>query len=242
MNISYGYLILYQDVALDAIDIYSKIVRDNVLRLNILSTVYLEKKQKNHPCYQNIICQVIRKDNNQINNNNISQCKCRYGYKGKNCNEFHCRNDCNGQGFCVGPNQCDCYPPYKGEFCNEYPCESNSNKFCKFTDICYLSNRAIKCYCDTSFFFHNYCTKQHLYYNSMVEINEFRIKKYDDKCKCSHSLNVFYLNSYPLYVRNIYLRRIFLLTNISLIISSGFIVYELIIKIETLEIIQQSYD
>ncbi|KAF0986264.1 hypothetical protein HZS_140 [Henneguya salminicola] len=56
-----------------------------------------------------------------LKKNKIS-CQCHSGYQGKYCEIWHCKNDCNKNGYCMGPNRCKCITPYIGNLCENYPC------------------------------------------------------------------------------------------------------------------------
>ena len=38
------------------------------------------------------------------------------GWKGDNCDEFYCVNDCSGHGLCIGPNECKCNSGWEGKY------------------------------------------------------------------------------------------------------------------------------
>ena len=44
-------------------------------------------------------------------------CACFAGYAGSSCQSYRCRNDCNGNGQCVGANQCKCDKGWGGIDC-----------------------------------------------------------------------------------------------------------------------------
>ncbi|KAH7550844.1 hypothetical protein BM1_10217 [Bipolaris maydis] len=49
---------------------------------------------------------------------NDSECSCLVGFTGRDCSETVCKNDCSGQGDCVGPNVCSCKDSWKGPDCS----------------------------------------------------------------------------------------------------------------------------
>ena len=44
------------------------------------------------------------------------KCVCKNGWKGDNCDEFYCVNDCSGHGLCIGPNECKCNSGWEGKY------------------------------------------------------------------------------------------------------------------------------
>ncbi|KAF0991826.1 hypothetical protein HZS_2921 [Henneguya salminicola] len=99
-------------------------------------------------CTRNGLCKII---NNKIN------CKCNMGYKGKFCKNLICRNDCNGNGYCISQGACACNSIYKGKLCNEYPCSENIVNPCKNGGICFHTNNSIKCYCPFEYINGKHC-------------------------------------------------------------------------------------
>lgn len=49
---------------------------------------------------------------------NDPECSCFAGFAGRDCSETVCKNDCFGQGNCVGPNVCSCKDPWTGPDCS----------------------------------------------------------------------------------------------------------------------------
>jgi hypothetical protein len=45
------------------------------------------------------------------------KCVCNDGWKGVNCEEFVCSNNCFDRGVCVGPNICKCRAGWTGKLC-----------------------------------------------------------------------------------------------------------------------------
>ncbi|KAF0993241.1 hypothetical protein HZS_4103 [Henneguya salminicola] len=93
---------------------------------------------------------------NSIANKKIF-CKCNKGYKGKHCENLICRNDCNGNGYCLNKETYACKSIYKGELCNEYPCSENIINPCANGGICYQTNNSIKCFCPFGYINGKYC-------------------------------------------------------------------------------------
>uniref|UniRef100_A0A673YC55 Tenascin C n=1 Tax=Salmo trutta TaxID=8032 RepID=A0A673YC55_SALTR len=52
-------------------------------------------------------------------------CICEPGWKGPNCTESECPNNCQDQGRCVDGKQCVCNVGYQGEDCSELSCPNN---------------------------------------------------------------------------------------------------------------------
>ena len=44
------------------------------------------------------------------------KCVCNNGWKGDNCDEFFCVNDCSAHGLCIGPNECKCNSGWEGKY------------------------------------------------------------------------------------------------------------------------------
>uniref|UniRef100_A0A672H1T7 Tenascin C n=1 Tax=Salarias fasciatus TaxID=181472 RepID=A0A672H1T7_SALFA len=69
-------------------------------------------------------------------------CVCEAGWKGPNCTEPECPNDCQDQGRCVD-GRCECFEGYSGEDCSKLTCPKNCNE----RGHCFNG----KCICDPGF-------------------------------------------------------------------------------------------
>jgi 3-phytase len=47
-----------------------------------------------------------------------TSCDCFAGFTGPSCKQFTCRNDCNGNGKCIGANVCECEQGWGGIYCS----------------------------------------------------------------------------------------------------------------------------
>ena len=50
--------------------------------------------------------------------NSGAGCSCFAGFTGRECSKIVCRNDCSGQGKCIGPNMCKCKDGWSGPDCS----------------------------------------------------------------------------------------------------------------------------
>ena len=63
-----------------------------------------------------------------------SACVCNSGWTDQDCGVFYC--DCNGNGFCNGPNSCQCSFGWEGANCDQWTCACNGNGVCNGPNSC----------------------------------------------------------------------------------------------------------